>query len=71
MADEHRLTSVALPAISTGIFGYPLEEAAQVMMQAAMTYLKGETQLERVVFCLHGQAAFDVFARELAAQVER
>jgi O-acetyl-ADP-ribose deacetylase (regulator of RNase III) len=68
MADEHRLESVALPAISTGIFGYPLEEAAQVMLQAAIAYLKGETQLERVIFCLYGRAAFDVFARELAAQ---
>jgi O-acetyl-ADP-ribose deacetylase (regulator of RNase III) len=71
IADERGLKSVALPAISTGIFGYPMEEAAQVMLQAAVAYLKGETQLERVVFCLYGQAAFDVFARELAAQVER
>ena len=69
MADERGLKSVALPAISTGIFGYPMEEAAQVMLQAAIAYLKGETQLERVVFCLYGQAAFDVFARELAIQI--
>lgn len=66
MADEHGLKSIALPAISTGIFGYPMEEAARVMLQAAIAYLKGETQLERVIFCLYGRAAFDVFARELA-----
>lgn len=70
MADEHGLKSVALPAISTGIFGYPLAEAAQVMLRAAIAYLEEDTDLERVVFCLYGQPAFDVFARELAAQAE-
>jgi len=67
-ADEHGLKSVALPAISTGIFGYPLEEAARVMLQAVLAYLRGKTELVRVVFCLYGRPAFDVFARELAAQ---
>jgi O-acetyl-ADP-ribose deacetylase (regulator of RNase III) len=70
MADEHGLKSIALPAISTGIFGYPLAEAAQVMLRAAIAYLEKDTGLERVLFCLYGQSAFDVFARELAAQAE-
>lgn len=70
MADDHGLKSIALPAISTGIFGYPLAEAAQVMLRAAIAYLEEDTGLERVVFCLYGQPAFDVFARELAAQAE-
>lgn len=68
MADDHGLKSVALPAISTGIFGYPMQEAARVMLRVAIGYLKGETELERVVFCLYGRTAFDVFARELATQ---
>ena len=71
MADAHGLASIALPAISTGIFGYPIEEAAHVMLRAAIAYLRGTTGLERVVFCLYGQRAFDVFARELAAQPEQ
>jgi O-acetyl-ADP-ribose deacetylase (regulator of RNase III) len=68
MADDHGLESVALPAISTGIFGYPMEEAAQVMLQAAIGYLEGPTELEGVVFCLYGRTAFDIFAQGLAAQ---
>jgi len=71
VADEHGLKSVALPAISTGIFGYPLEEAARVTLQVAITYLRGATGLEWVVFCLYGDLAFDVFARELAAQARQ
>jgi O-acetyl-ADP-ribose deacetylase (regulator of RNase III) len=70
MADGHGLKSVALPAISTGIFGYPLEEAAQVMLRAAIAYLRGATSLEWVVFCLYGQPTFDIFARELAIQTK-
>ena len=71
MADDHRLGSIALPAISTGIFGYPVEEAARVMLNAAIVYLQKATGLERVVFCLYGRHAFDTFARELGAQVDQ
>lgn len=65
MADAHDVKSVALPAISTGIFGYPLDEAAEVMLAAAVDYLEGETGLERVVFCLYGGQAYDTFAAAL------
>ncbi|MCX8067037.1 MAG: macro domain-containing protein [Anaerolineae bacterium] len=65
LADEYGLRSVALPAISTGIFGYPMEEAAEVSLKAAMDYLRGETGLERVVFCLYGQPAYETFAATL------
>ena len=65
MADEHGLKSIALPAISTGIFGYPMEEAAEVMLRTAIEYLEGETGLERVVFCLYGQPAYRVFEETL------
>ena len=70
MADDHALKSIALPAISTGIFGYPMEAAAGVMVRAAIATLHGETGLERVVFCLYDRRAFNIFARELAAQTE-
>jgi O-acetyl-ADP-ribose deacetylase (regulator of RNase III) len=65
MADERGFKSIALPAISTGIFGYPLEEAAEVMLRTAITYLKGETGLELVTFCLYGQPAHQVFEKTL------
>lgn len=68
MADEHGLASVALPAISTGIFGYPMDEAAEVMVEAVIDYAKSGTALERIVFCLYGSASFDVFVQALQAQ---
>jgi O-acetyl-ADP-ribose deacetylase (regulator of RNase III) len=66
LADAHDLESIALPAISTGIFGYPLEEAARVMLSGAVSYLQGQTGLQRVVFCLYGQQAYDVFVAGLS-----
>jgi O-acetyl-ADP-ribose deacetylase len=69
MADDHGLKSIALPAISTGIFGYPLEEAARVMLEATVAYLQVQTGLKRVTYCLFGQRAFNVFTRELAASI--
>jgi O-acetyl-ADP-ribose deacetylase (regulator of RNase III) len=70
LADGNKLKSVAVPAISTGIFGYPLDEAARVMLSAAVAYLEGTTQLERVTFCLYGQQAYDAFVAALAEVCE-
>lgn len=69
LADEHALRSLAFPAISTGIFGYPLDRCARVMLGTTRDYLEGtrDTGIELVVFCLYGAQAYGVFERELAA----
>jgi O-acetyl-ADP-ribose deacetylase (regulator of RNase III) len=61
-ADEKAMKSIAFPAISTGIFGFPMERAAGIMLGAVQEHLEGETGLERIVFCLFGQEAYSVFA---------
>jgi O-acetyl-ADP-ribose deacetylase len=61
MADRHNLKSVALPAISTGIFGYPMDRCARVMIGSTLEYLSNQSKLERVLFCLWGPEAFGVF----------
>lgn len=65
VADEHGLKSLAFPAISTGIFGFPLHRCAEIMLTTTVEYLRGDTGLERIVFCLFGRDSFDVFARQL------
>ncbi len=69
LADEHNLKSIAFPAISTGIFGYPLDKCATIMLAATIEYLKGKTGLEKVVFCLYDSRAFDTFTAELERQL--
>jgi O-acetyl-ADP-ribose deacetylase (regulator of RNase III) len=55
LADAHGLASIALPAISTGIFGYPLQAATDIAVSEALAYIAGgEGSLERIVFCCFG-----------------
>lgn len=71
LAEKHGLKSIAFPAISTGVFGYPMEQCARVMLSQTIKYLReAATSLELVIFCLYGQAAFNIFEAELKRQVE-
>jgi O-acetyl-ADP-ribose deacetylase len=54
LASEHNIQSVAFPAISCGVYGYPLDKAAKVAMQEVMQFLSGSRSVAKVVF-----AAFD------------
>ena len=65
LADEHGLRTIAFPAISTGIFGYPIDAAARVMLAETIRYLETKTGLTRVVFCLFGQDALRTFEAAL------
>jgi O-acetyl-ADP-ribose deacetylase (regulator of RNase III) len=67
VAAERSLSSLAFPAISTGVFGFPIERCAAIMLSTTIGYLAGADEgLGLVVFCLFGKAAYDVFAAELA-----
>ena len=69
LADENNLKSISFPAISAGIFGFPIHRCAEIMLKTTIDYLKGETGLERVVFCLFGQGAYRVFENQLKQEV--
>jgi O-acetyl-ADP-ribose deacetylase (regulator of RNase III) len=66
VATKHGLKSIAFPAISTGVYGYPLTEAAHVILSTIITYLSGDTRLTRVIVCLYDRHAFDIFQSSLA-----
>ena len=65
LADEKDLKSVAFPAISTGIYRFPVERAAKLMLAEVAEWLRGKTPLERVVFCLYDDATYRVFEQAL------
>lgn len=66
LADQRQLTSIAFPAISTGIFGYPLDRCARIMLSETINYLHGETGLRKVIFCLFDAEAFSIFQQTLS-----
>jgi len=65
LMDEHELKTIAFPAISTGIFGYPIDRCAKIMIFNAKKYLTGETQISDVTFCLYSDSDYEVFNKEL------
>jgi O-acetyl-ADP-ribose deacetylase (regulator of RNase III) len=62
-AEELKITSLAFPAISTGIFGFPMERCARIMLSTTMEFGKQAKSLQRVVYCLFGEEPFRVFER--------
>lgn len=65
LAGERGLRSIAFPSISTGIYGYPIELASRVAINAVLYALDRETSLEKVIFVLFGRADFDVYQETL------
>jgi O-acetyl-ADP-ribose deacetylase (regulator of RNase III) len=66
VASRLGLNTMALPAISTGIFGFPKEGAARISLAAILDYIRGhpETSLKLVRVTLFDQETLDVFCRE-------
>jgi O-acetyl-ADP-ribose deacetylase (regulator of RNase III) len=70
LADENKLQSISFPAVSTGIFGFPIQRCAEIMLRTAIDYLRGQTGLEKVVFCLFGGDSYQVFENQLRLETE-
>ena len=61
LADKNRLNSVTFPAISTGIFGFPKDRCATIMLSTTIAYLEGPTGLKKVVYCLYDKKTLEIF----------
>ncbi len=62
-ADELGLKSIAFPALGTGVGGFPLDECARIMLDAVLAHRAGGTTLERVLFVLYDEPAYQAFER--------
>ena len=66
LATEHNLASISFPSISTGAYGYPVEEAAQVAIKAVVSFLRKEaTSLKEVVFVLFDSRTHEYYRSAL------
>lgn len=70
LADKHGLKSIAFPAISTGIYGFPKDRCAVIMLSTTVAYLDGPTGLEKVVFCLYDKETLQIFEATLQSLIQ-
>jgi len=65
LAVENRLSSVSFPSISTGAYGYPVDMAARVALEAVRSFLKEDASLTEVIFVLFDANTYEAYARTL------
>jgi O-acetyl-ADP-ribose deacetylase len=70
LAVEHEIRSIAFPAISTGIYGFPSDRAARVAVGEAAAFLAGDVLLERVVLCCFDAATLAHYRRALGLELD-
>ena len=63
LADERKLATISFPAISTGVYGYPLQDATAIATRETVAHLRRPgTTLERVIFVVFDRKALDVYS---------
>jgi len=66
MADKHRLTSIAFPALGSGVGSVPPEKSAEAILSTVIEHLKpGTSSLQRVLFVVYQDEAYKAFANTL------
>ena len=67
LARERDVRTISFPSISTGIYGYPLEDAAKIAIREVKAHLESETTVTKVIFVVFGPEAEEVYLRLLGA----
>lgn len=71
LAEERDAATISFPAISTGVYGYPLEEAAGIAIREVKSHLeRADVKVQQAIFVLFGRQAYEVYAAELGRPAE-
>src|SRR6478672_573584 len=65
LAVENEIKTIAFPAISCGVYGYPIPEAAQVALKTARDFLANDDSINKVTFVLWGEDDYDAYRQLL------
>jgi O-acetyl-ADP-ribose deacetylase (regulator of RNase III) len=68
VAEKNDLRSIAFPAISTGIFGFPGERCAEIMIDGIKDHLTKGSNLKTVIICLFDDHTYEIFRKEMEGQ---
>jgi len=61
IAQKKKIKSIAFPAISTGIFHFPIKRCAEIMIKVIMDFLRKNNHPEEIILCLYGERAYSIF----------
>jgi O-acetyl-ADP-ribose deacetylase len=64
LAATHGLRTIAFPSISTGVYGYPIEPAAEIALRTVRAFLEIEPSIARVIVCAFGDRDYRVYLRK-------
>ena len=67
LASKHGLQSVAFPCISTGVYRFPADQAAQIAVEAVKAFLQSPGSIQKVIFCCFSEADRARYERLLEA----
>lgn len=67
LAADSGLSSIAFPAISCGVYGYPIEDACRIAVDSACRFLQDNPSIQQVVFILFSESDRQVYERHLAS----
>jgi O-acetyl-ADP-ribose deacetylase (regulator of RNase III) len=70
LAESYKISSIAFPAVGTGVGGFPVEECARVMIGEAEEFLRTSTHLRKIVFVLFDELVFRAFEVALSSQAK-
>jgi O-acetyl-ADP-ribose deacetylase (regulator of RNase III) len=62
LAVANELKTIAFPSISTGAYGYPIQEASHIAIQTVKDFLEKENKLDKVIFILFSNRDFEIYS---------
>jgi O-acetyl-ADP-ribose deacetylase (regulator of RNase III) len=71
VAAERKLRSIAFPSVSTGVYGYPIEQACTVAIHTVLEHLEKETSLEKVIFVLFSEEDYKVYLAGMEGSISQ
>lgn len=70
IANNRKIKDIAFPAISTGIFLFPIQKCSEIMLKVAIEFLQHHDFPREIIFCLYGEEAYSVFKNTLEKLTE-
>ncbi|MFA3782691.1 O-acetyl-ADP-ribose deacetylase [Melioribacteraceae bacterium 4301-Me] len=61
LAEKHNIKTIAFPAISTGVYGFPLDRATEIAISTVLKFLENSKTINKVIFVCFGEAAYKTY----------